>query len=85
MEKGSGDHKGVAGAKAPRTVRTVKAFLGQEHEAELSFKPGALIARVWLACWLHDSKFFHSHWLAGTFEGRVGLVPEFFVEYLPPA
>ena len=63
----------------------MKAFLGQEHEAELSFKPGALITGVRLACWLHDSKFFHSRWLEGTFEGRVGLVPECFVEYLSAA
>ena len=66
----------------PRTVRAVKAFGdGQEEklsrQLELSFEPGALITGVWPASWLMGA------WLEGTLEGRVGLVPEGWVEYLP--
>ena len=38
----------------PRTVQTVKAWprAGREDEAELSFKPGALITGVRPASWI---------------------------------
>ena len=62
---------------------TVKAFLGREDEAELSFEPGALITGVRPASCLADSQFYHSRWLEGTLKGRVGLVMECYVEYLP--
>ena len=66
----------------PRTVRAVKAFGdGREEklsrQLELSFEPGALITGVRPASWLMGT------WLEGTLEGRVGLVPEDRVEYLP--
>ena len=46
-------------------------------QLELSFEPGALITGVRPASWLEGT------WLEGTLEGRVGLVMECFVEYLP--
>ena len=66
----------------PRTVRAVKAFgEGREEmlscQLERSFEPGALITGVRPASWLEGT------WLEGTLEGRVGLVPEDCVEYLP--
>ena len=72
----------------PRTVRAVKAFgEGREdmlsYQLELSFEPGALITGVRPASWLADSQFYHSRWLEGTLDGRVGLVLECCVKYLP--
>ena len=66
----------------PRTVRTVEAYAGLEDEAELFFEPGALITGVRPASWLADSQFYHSRWLEGTLDGRVGLVLECCVKYL---
>ena len=66
----------------PRTVQTLEAHAGLEDEAELSFEPGALITGVWPASWLADSQFYHSRWLEGTLDGRVGLVLECCVKYL---
>ena len=66
----------------PRTVRTVEAFKGLD-KAELSFKPGALVTGVRPASWLQDDKTNCSRWLEGTLEGRVGLILECCVEYLP--
>ena len=63
-----------------RMVRTMKAWAGREDEAELSFKPGALITGVRPASWIKDDGL---HWLEGTLDGRVGLVPECCVKYLP--
>ena len=67
----------------PKTVRTVEVFQGLEDEAELSFEPGALITGVRPASWVEDDETYHSRWLEGTLEGRVGLVMECYVEYLP--
>ena len=66
----------------PRTVRTVEAFKGLD-KTELSFKPGALVTGVRPASWLKDDKTNCSRWLQGTLEGRVGLILECCVEYLP--
>ena len=62
----------------PRTVRTVEAFRGI-GKTELSCKPGALVTGVRPANWLKDDKTNCSRWL----EGRVGLILECCVEYLP--
>ena len=66
----------------PRTVQTVEAWAGREDEAELSFEPGALITGVRPVSWMEDDGF-HFHWLEGTLDGRVGLVLESCVKYLP--
>ena len=67
----------------PRRVRAVEACVGRD-ETELSFEPGAIVTGVRPASWLKDSQSTGC-WLEGTFEGwgRVGLVPESYVEYLP--
>ena len=65
----------------PRRVRGVEACAGEYNK--LSFKPSALITGVLPASWVEDSKFYHSRWLEGTLEGRVCLVPEICVEYMP--
>ena len=67
----------------PRTVRTVEACVGRKDLTELSFEPGALITGVWPGSWVEDDNFYRSRWLEGTLEGRVGIVPECYVEYLP--
>ena len=66
----------------PRTVRTVRAFKALD-ETDLSFEPGALITRVRPASWVGDDRTHCSRWLEGTLEGRVGLMLECWVEYLP--
>ena len=66
----------------PRRVLAVEAIVGR-YETKLSLEPGAVITEVWPASWLADSKLYHSRWLEGTFEGRVGLGPEICGEYLP--
>ena len=66
----------------PRTVRTLETFKGLD-KTELSFKPGALVTGVRPASWLKDDKTNCSRWLEGTLEGRVGLILESCVEYLP--
>ena len=67
----------------PRTVRTVEAFKGLD-KTELSFKPGALVTGVRPANWLKDAPGYRgSRWLEGTLKGRVGLILESCVEYLP--
>ena len=67
----------------PRRLRAVEACVGRD-ETELSFEPGAIVTGVRPASWLKDSQSTGC-WLEGTFEGwgRVGLVPESYVEYLP--
>ena len=70
----------------PRTARTVRALkptvdrAGGPADLFLSFEPGALITGIRLASWVEDDRFC---WLEGTLEGRVGLVQEGLVEYLP--
>ena len=66
----------------PRTVGTVRAFKALD-ETHLSFEPGALITGVRPAGWVRDDGVNCSRWLEGTLEGRVGLVLECWVEYLP--
>ena len=67
----------------PRTVRTVEAIKGI-GETELSFEPGALVTGVRPADWLKDAPGYRgSRWLEGTLKGRVGLILERCVEYLP--
>ena len=66
----------------PRRVRAMKACVGMD-ETELSFEPGDIVTEVRPASWLKDSQFYHSCWLEGTLEGRVGLVLGSYVEYLP--
>ena len=66
----------------PRTVRTVRAFKALD-ETNLSLEPGALITGVRPAGWVRDDRVNCSRWLEGTLEGRVGLVLECWVEYLP--
>ena len=78
----------------PRTARTVGA-LKPLDKTDLSFEPGGLITGIWPASWVSygqaDPKgckcsspsVMCSHWLEGTLEGRVVVVPECRVEYLP--
>ena len=54
-----------------------------EDETKLYIEPGALITEVRPASWLKYCQYNHSRWLEGTFEGRVGLVPNTCVEDLP--
>ena len=42
-----------------------------------------MITGVRPASWVQDDKVNCSCWLEGTLEGRVGLMLECFVEYLP--
>ena len=70
----------------PRTARTVRAMKPMVDRADLflSFEPGALITGIrpasWVQSWMEDDRLC---WLEGTLEGRVGLVQEGLVEYLP--
>ena len=66
----------------PRRVQAVEACVGMD-ETELSLELGDIVTEVRTADWLADSRSYHSRWLEGTLEGRVGLVPECCVEYLP--
>ena len=65
----------------PRRVQAVEACVGRD-ETELSLEPGDIVTEVRPADWLADSQFYHSRWLEGTLEGRVGLLLESCVEYL---
>ena len=69
----------------PSRVRVVEIceFYSPGDETKPSIEPGALITEVRPASWLKDSIYYHFRWLEGTLEGRVGLVPEFCVEYVP--
>lgn len=71
-----GPGRGVAGLQAVelRRVRTLYACVG-EHEAELSFEPNQIITNV--------RPSLEPGWLEGNLEGRVGLVPQNYVEYVP--
>lgn len=57
-----------------RKVRTLYACVG-ENNSELSFEPNQIIENV------RPSR--ERGWLEGRLNGRVGLVPENYVEYLP--
>ena len=70
----------------PRTARTVRALKPLDKDKTnlfLSFEPGALITGIRPASWVKDDRVKCSRWLEGTLEGRVGLVLECWVEYLP--
>jgi len=71
-----GPGRGVAGLQAVelRRVRTLYACVG-EHEAELSFEPNQIITNV--------RPSLEPGWLEGNLEGRVGLVPQNYVEFIP--
>jgi len=56
-----------------RKVRTLYACVG-EHETELSFEPNAIITSV--------RPSLEPGWLEGNLEGKIGLVPENYVEFL---
>jgi len=56
-----------------KKVRTLYACVG-EHETELSFEPNAIITSV--------RPSLEPGWLEGNLEGKVGLVPENYVEFL---
>ena len=67
----------------PRTARTVRGLKPVDKDKTnlfLSFEPGALITEIRPASWVVDDRF---RWLEGTLEGRVGLILECCVEYLP--
>ncbi|KAJ8922523.1 hypothetical protein NQ315_007553 [Exocentrus adspersus] len=55
-------------------VRTLYACLG-EHDGELSFEPNQIITNVKVSQ--------EPGWLEGTLNGKTGLVPENYVEFLP--
>ncbi|XP_023728012.1 rho GTPase-activating protein 26 isoform X3 [Cryptotermes secundus] len=62
--------------KAPEAlrVRTLYACLG-ENDGELSFEPNQIITNV--------RSSLEPGWLEGTLNGKTGLVPENYVEFLP--
>ncbi|TRY74076.1 hypothetical protein TCAL_06711 [Tigriopus californicus] len=57
----------------PRNVRTLYACVA-EHETELSFEPNQIIVNV--------RPSLEPGWLEGTLEGKFGLVPENYVEFI---
>ncbi|XP_021925419.1 rho GTPase-activating protein 26 isoform X3 [Zootermopsis nevadensis] len=57
-----------------RRVRTLYACLG-ENDGELSFEPNQIITNV--------RPSLEPGWLEGTLNGKTGLVPENYVEFLP--
>jgi len=71
----AGPGTGVSGMQAVelRRVRTLYACVG-EHETELSFEPNQIISNV--------RPSLEPGWLEGILDGRVGLVPENYVEFL---
>jgi len=56
-----------------RRVRTLYACVG-EHESELSFEPNQVLTDV--------RPSLEPGWLEGNLDGRRGLVPENYVEYI---
>lgn len=56
-----------------RKVRTLYACVG-EHETELSFEPNTIITSV--------RPSLEPGWLEGNLDGKIGLVPENYVEFL---
>jgi len=71
----AGPSKGVSGMQPVelKKVRTLYACVG-EHETELSFEPNQIITNV--------RPSLEPGWLEGILEGRVGLVPENYVEFI---
>eukprot|EP00095_Tigriopus_kingsejongensis_P011468 maker-scaffold582_size130280-snap-gene-0.26 protein:Tk11468 transcript:maker-scaffold582_size130280-snap-gene-0.26-mRNA-1 annotation:"hypothetical protein DAPPUDRAFT_321304" len=57
----------------PRNVRTLYACVA-EHETELSFEPNQIIVDV--------RSSLEPGWLEGTLDGKFGLVPENYVEFI---
>jgi len=57
-----------------RKVKTLYACVG-EHETELSFEPNQIITSV--------RPSLEPGWLEGSLNGKIGLVPENYVEYVP--
>jgi len=70
-----GQGKGVSGLQAVelRKVRTLYACVG-EHETELSFEPNQIITSV--------RPSLEPGWLEGNLDGKIGLVPENYVEFV---
>ena len=72
-----------------KRVRTLYACVG-EHETELSFEPNMIISNGELRIVNENTlRFLFSvrpslepGWLEGILDGRVGLVPENYVEFI---
>merc|ERR1711953_476427 len=69
----SSRHRDTSGGSEERRVRTLYACVG-EHESELSFEPNQLITDV--------RPSLEPGWLEGNLDGRRGLVPENYVEFI---
>jgi len=71
-----GGPRGVPGMQPAelRKVKTLYACVG-EHETELSFEPNQIITNV--------RPSLEPGWLEGNLNGKIGLVPENYVEYVP--
>jgi hypothetical protein len=61
------------GEESQRKVRTLYACVG-EHESELNFEPNQVITDV--------RPSLEPGWLEGCLDGKRGLVPENYVEFL---
>lgn len=61
-------------SRIPGKVRTLYACVG-EHETELSFEPNQILTNVYQS--------LEPGWLEGNLDGKVGLVPENYVEFIP--
>lgn len=80
--EGTLDNYGVVGPRGVpgmqpaelRKVKTLYACVG-EHETELSFEPNQMITNV--------RPSLEPGWLEGNLNGKIGLVPENYVEYIP--
>eukprot|EP00096_Caligus_rogercresseyi_P014646 TRINITY_DN7159_c0_g1_i1.p1 TRINITY_DN7159_c0_g1~~TRINITY_DN7159_c0_g1_i1.p1 ORF type:complete len:898 (-),score=177.35 TRINITY_DN7159_c0_g1_i1:145-2838(-) len=66
-------HKNLPPTLELRKVRTLYACVG-EREPELSFEPNQIITSI--------RPSFEPGWLEGCLDGKVGLVPENYVEYI---
>nr|CAD7463418.1 unnamed protein product [Timema tahoe] len=70
----TGSGRSSPASPSVRRVRTLYACMG-ENDGELSFEPNQIITNV------RPSK--EPGWLEGTLNGKTGLVPENYVEFLP--